>query len=510
MHRSLYDAFCQTAVEQAVRPAWLDPCNPSAPPMLWHQFQQDVDRLALWLQKNHVQPSDRIVNLEPNSHRWATLDLACSAIGAIHSPIDPRWSKQHVDLAIKSLEPRIVFSPENPHHSNTKTISIADALILATDSPTKLQIQHWQEQQRTDQTATILWTSGSTADPKGVMLSHANLLSNALAKLDAMPQYADDVRLNLLPFAHAYARTCELTTWYLAGGSMACAASSLALPIAAQSIQPTLINAVPSVFESLLAGFNSSDHPKSLRAMLGGRIRQLASGGAPIDQGIRSRFAHESMTIFQGYGLTEASPVVCSNRTQRTQNGRNIQAILDGVGPPVQSVQCRIDPQGRLWVKGPGIMLGYWRNEQATDEKIKNGWLDTGDCAFYLDNRSKQITEILGIAGRTDDVQVLSTGHKFIPNTLEQLIHQIDGIADCIVIGTGHRRPLAIVRLKESYQVDANTLLQQIRTTLETLPGYLEIAQVILVDEPWTVENGLRHWKGGVNRREITQRLTPK
>ena len=506
MHRSLYDAFCHTASEHAGRTAWLCPQIHWAPSIQWCEARQSVDRLALWLQKNHIQAADRIVNLEPNSHRWAILDLACSAIGAIHSPIDPRWNDQYVLPALQSLEPRIIFTSASSKLPHTKTISIADALDQATDTPSKLQTENWQAQLRWDQTANILWTSGTTADPKGVMLSHANLLSNAMAKLDAMPQNAQDVRLNLLPFAHAYARTCELTTWYLSGGSIACVATSPELLKATSVVRPTLINAVPSVFEFLLRNFEANYPHASLGSMLGGRIRQLASGGAAIDPKIRTRFTSESMPIYQGYGLTEASPVVCSNRAPRIQHGQRIEAIFHGVGSPVLNVQHRIDDQDRLWVKSPGVMQGYWRNEQATDEKIKDGWLDTGDCASEVHDNSTT----LHIAGRADEVQVLSTGHKFAPCILEQTIAKLDGIADCVVVGTGLRRPLVIVQLKDSYPADDLAVLEQIHRGLGPQPDYLQVAQVVFADEPWTVENGLRHWKGGINRREIIRRLTPK
>jgi long-chain acyl-CoA synthetase len=212
------------------------------------------------------------------------------------------------------------------------------------------------------------------------------------------------------------------------------------------------------------------------------------------------------MPIYQGYGLTEASPVVCSNRAPRIQNGQNIEAIVQGVGSPVLNVQYRMDDQDRLWVKGPGVMQGYWRNEQATDEKIKDGWLDTGDCASEVHDNSTT----LHIAGRADEVQVLSTGHKFAPCILEQTIAKLDGIADCVVVGTGLRRPLVIVQLKDSYPADDLAVLEQIHRGLGPQPDYLQVAQVVFADEPWTVENGLRHWKGGINRREIIRRLTPK
>jgi long-chain acyl-CoA synthetase len=518
MHRSLYDVLCKTASEHAHRIAWIDPAFGSAQSIRWSEFRQHVDRLALWLSDNGIQASDRVVNLEPNSPGWAMLDLACAALGAIHSPIDPRWNQQQFVSAIQSLEPKAIFSDIelNLAPSHTRPIAIQVAMQQATAMPSQRRCQLWQESLRIDQTANILWTSGTSAEPKGVMLSHGNLLSNALAKLDAMPQNADDLRLNLLPFAHAYARTCELTTWLISGSSMASVLKTQALIDAAQLLQPTLINAVPSVYEYILGKtqtLEAIDGSNSLRSLLGQRIRQLASGGAAIRDSLRQRFAQESLPIFQGYGLTEASPVVCSNRAQQELHGRRIEAILDGVGPPVRDVELRIDSHERLWVKGPGIMQGYWRNELATQQRIQDGWLDTGDCVS-LDQAPglelKGPSQAIRIAGRADDIQVLSTGHKFSPRLLEHPIEQIEGVEACVVVGTHRRRPIAILCMKPQSRISETHLLEQIHGLLQNQPEHLQISQAIICPESWTPENGLRNWKGGVNRKEIARRFAPQ
>ncbi|MFM8570512.1 MAG: AMP-binding protein [Pirellula sp.] len=500
MHRSLYDALCQAASEHPNQVAWIIPSVRSIQTIAWSEFRQHVDRLARWLASSGITRSDRVVNLEPNSHRWAMLDLACAALGAIHSPIDPRWHTNQIKKAIDSLEPKAIFTTRDLGLGCKKTKTIEQALEQATIAACETQVRGWQDADLAEQTANILWTSGTSASPKGVMLSHCNLLTNAYAKLDAMPQQSTDVRLNILPFAHAYARTCELTTWLLSKSAMACAVSSHTFSDTAQGIQPTLINAVPSLFEYWIkAADQVSTEARSnlLRSFFGGQVRQLASGGAAIGDSIRQRLAQESLPIFQGYGLTEASPVVCSNRAA--------PAVLDGVGPPVQGVELRVDSNQRLWVRSPGLMQGYWRNEAATSERIQNGWLDTGDCVAFGTNATN-----LYVTGRADDIQVLSTGYKFSPRMLEQPIEQIDGIVACVVLGTNRRRPIAIVCSQErSDLLSQSQLLEIIHSRLIEQPEHLKISQVVVCTEAWTVENGLRHWKGGVNRKEIARRFAP-
>jgi long-chain acyl-CoA synthetase len=368
------------------------------------------------------------------------------------------------------------------------------------------------------------------------MLSHNNLLSNGLAKLDAMPQTASDIRLNLLPFSHGYARTCELTAWLLSRSAMACVASyksnspntapTKALGELAQIVRPTLINAVPSAFQHWLqlAQMPSlqAESSGTLKSFFGGHVRQFASGGAPIADAIRTRFAEESLPIFQGYGLTEASPVVCSNRAQCIRNGKVMPEILEGVGPAVQGVQVRIDHEGRLSVRGPGVMQGYWRDEQATEARIVDGWLDTGDIVSMqiappeepskestapTSKRTSDLTKPIRIAGRADDVQVLSNGYKFAPLELERKIEQIDSIAQCVVVGGDRRAPLAILCLKPDANRDKSELLTQIHQILAHEPEHLRTVQIVLSPEDWTIQNGLRHWKGGVNRVEIARKF---
>jgi long-chain acyl-CoA synthetase len=364
------------------------------------------------------------------------------------------------------------------------------------------------------------------------MLSHNNLLSNGLAKLDAMPQTTSDIRLNLLPFAHGYARTCELTAWLLSRSAMACVASYQSnsastaptqalgevLGELAQIVRPTLINAVPSAFQHWLqlAQIPSpqAESSGSLKSFFGGHVRQFASGGAPIAEAIRTRFADESLPIFQGYGLTEASPVVCSNRAERIRNGTVMPEILEGVGPAVQGVQLRIDHEGRLSVRGPGVMQGYWRDEQATEARIVDGWLDTGDIVSMQiappeepSEQTSDLTKPIRIAGRADDLQVLSNGYKFAPLELERKIEQIESIAQCVVVGGDRRAPLAILCLRPDANREKSELLTQIHQILAQEPEHLRTVQIVLSPEDWTIQNGLRHWKGGVNRVEIARKF---
>jgi long-chain acyl-CoA synthetase len=167
-------------------------------------------------------------------------------------------------------------------------------------------------------------------------------------------------------------------------------------------------------------------------------------------------------------------------------------------------------------------MQGYWRDEQATEARIVDGWLDTGDIVSMqiappeepskestapTSKRTSDLTKPIRIAGRADDVQVLSNGYKFAPLELERKIEQIDSIAQCVVVGGDRRAPLAILCLKPDANRDKSELLTQIHQILAHEPEHLRTVQIILSPEDWTIQNGLRHWKGGVNRVEIARKF---
>jgi len=488
-------------------------------PRTWKELAEHVHRVAYWLIQTGIEPGDRVANLEVNGVDWASVDLACAAIGAIHAPLDRRLPVATLSETLRRLEPKCVLSTlplaETTRSTNPQTypsfrVTPSSLLRSLTDSPSESMVTSWQQTPRDEETACILFTSGTSGLPKGVMLSHANLMSNAMAKLDAMPQSHEDLRLNFLPFAHAYARTCELSVWAIAGGSMASVHSMAEVFELSPTLQPTLINGVPAFYENLLQRWQTHDCTLlALQSMLGNKIRRLASGGAPLQAATRKAFSAVGLPIFQGYGMTEASPVVCSNREGK--DGKT--HMLDGVGPPVQHVEIRIDSESRLWVRGPGVMQGYWCDEPATHQRLRDGWLDTGDSAALLESIPSTETVIhsppasLQIHGRLDDVQILSNGYKFSPEPIERKLREAGVCNRCILVGNGKRYPTLIVQLaSDTHKVQPEVLLHNARSATNQFPQYTQPRAVIITTDPWTVENGLLHWKGGARRETIEKR----
>ena len=464
----------------------------------WSDVKLLTASAACFLAERSIGSGDRVINLGRNSLAWAVLDLACSALNAVHVPIDSRLSSSQQTQCFEQVEPKLVFS-DSPIAGPVHNLSGLIQLPRVAE-----RLEQIVRPFHRDDLANILFTSGTTGNPRGVMLSHQNLIANAYAKLDAMPQNHSDHRLNFLPFSHAYARTCELTTWLISRSCMEVASGIDGVLNSLMTVQPTLLNGVPVFYDRLLVKWCQLGGTKSaLHEILGSRIRRLASGGATLSHDVRSQFAEVDMPIFQGYGLTESSPVICSNRVGLGSESDN----LIEVGPPVKGMAIRIDSESRLWVSGEGVMLGYWREPEATQAKIVDRWLDTGDLAEFLPseqlNQEKRAVRILG---RADDTIVLSNGYKVQPFPIEQILNSQPWVSQCMLVGKNRPHTVLLLKLSSSNELVPTSLTQyqsRIEQLLCDFPRHAIPKQLVIFEDEWTSANGMANFKGGLNRKRI-------
>ena len=389
--------------------------------------------------------------------------------------------------------------------------------------------------------ATIVYTSGTTAAAKGVMLSHGNLLWNAAACLALVPARSDDRFLSFLPLSHTLERTAGYYLPLMAGAEVVYARSIPQLAEDLQRQRPTVLIAVPRIFErvhakvteqlaqgpaprrwlfaaAVAAGWAHFQHRQGrrpwgpalliaplldrlvgrrLRDRLGGRVRVAVCGGAPLAPEIARTFVALGVPLLQGYGLTEASPVVSVNTLEDN--------IPESVGLPLPRVEWRIGPQEELLVRSPGVMRGYWGQPKATAAAIDaQGWLHTGDQARFAEGH-------LFITGRIKEILVLSTGEKVAPADLEGAILGDGLFSQALVIGEGRPYLAALVvpdpdafktwvsreglptalGLAQRQAGLEQTLLARINRRLKGFPGYAKILRLALVDRPWSIESGL-------------------
>ncbi len=319
--------------------------------------------------------------------------------------------------------------------------------------------------------ALVLQTSGTTSTPRGVVLTHQNLLGNAAAKLSAVPQSSDDVRLTVLPLSHAYARTCDFGTWLLSGCEWAVTLGFAGLLDLASRVRPTLMNVVPSIAYRLLA------EPAGAIGLE--RLRLLGCGGAAISSNAFEQFATRGVTVIQGYGLTETGPVICSATPHNATAGL--------VGDFVHGWQHQIRG-GELFVRGPHVMHGYWGDESATRAKIDSeGWLRTGDLI-----ERDAATGQLRILGRVDDVLVMDNGRKISPSRIEREVEQIAGVEHALLLWRG--------RLE--LWIDGTAEESSVLTLLDKHPHCRSVT-LSRFATPLSVERGELTVKGTIRRARI-------
>jgi long-chain acyl-CoA synthetase len=275
-----------------------------------------------------------------------------------------------------------------------------------------------------DDLATILYTSGTTGEPKGVMLSQRNLVHNACATMSCFTVSPDDLRLTWLPLSHIFARTCDLYAWIAAGNQLALAESRETILANCAQLSPTLMNGVPYFFDKVMRRLvekGAADQPDSLKKLLGGRMRFINSGGAALPDHVATFFQSHGVLLVQGYGLTESSPVITVNTDTVHKLGT--------VGRAIPDVEVRIAGDGEILTRGPHVMLGYWNKPQATAEALRDGWLHTGDLG-ELDSEG-----FLKITGRKKELIVLASGKNIAPVYLESLLTQDPLVGQAVVLG---------------------------------------------------------------------------
>jgi long-chain acyl-CoA synthetase len=364
-----------------------------------------------------------------------------------------------------------------------------------------------------DTLATICFTSGTAGRPKGVMLSHGNIGANvAMCAATAMAR-PDDRFLSILPLSHMFERTGGYYLPLSIGAQVAFARGVAHLPDDLRTQAPTVVFAVPRIFEKFAARIEHAlagaprrkrlfdacvalgwrveqgrarlhDRlllralrrlvAKPILARLGGRLRLAVVGGAALDPALARTFIGLGLPMLQGYGMTEASPVVSVNRLSDN--------VPDTVGRPLDGVEVKLAEGGELLVRGASVMLGYWRNDEATRASIDAaGWLHTGDLAEIRDGR-------IAIRGRAKDILVLSNGEKLPPQDVEFAILHDPVFEQAMLIGEA--RPY-VVLLAVSQETDERALLKRANAQLKAFPRWMRVRRVIASREPWSVENGL-------------------
>lgn len=405
----------------------------------WNEISAAVESAMLSLRNHGIGSGDRVVQYAPNSYEWIVTDLAILSLGAVHVPLHATLPSIQAAEQLKLADAKLLVVPNNDsplirtadiecaiHDELSREGSLCDASRL-NDKQSDVR------NPRSCDLATILFTSGTTGQPRGVMLSHGNLASNAIAMVDAIGSTHEETRLSFLPLSHVYARTCDLYTWIYRGTKNVLAESRDTILRDCQLARPTIINGVPyfyqKVLQSLVAAGKSREHG-ALSELLGGQIRLCCCGGAPVAPEVEKLFDEQRFPLLPGYGLTETSPVISASSRENYRTGC--------VGEPLADVEVRLANDNEILVRGPNVMMGYWRDEAATHETIRDGWLYTGDLGQFEEGR-------LRITGRKKELLVLSTGKKVYPPVVEHSLAGSPYVEAVCVVGDGRSHLGALI-----------------------------------------------------------------
>jgi len=529
----------------------------------WSDMANEVGRWQAAMQKDGLVAGDRVAIMAKNSRDWVVFDQAAAGLGLITVPLYTDDRPDNVSYIIQQTEAKLLVVDGRKQWRRLEGASdglpslqriVSLTSIEEDDKPRDPRLESLNDwlfglngelitrEEGGDELATIVYTSGTTGRPKGVMLSHTNILFNADASLTCASVVEDDVLLSFLPLSHMLERTAGYIMPMMVGARVAYARSVPQLGEDLVNIKPTILISVPRIYErvygKIMSGLEKKSpiarklfemavsvgwrrfeheqghagwHPKLLLwpilnklvaskvlEKLGGRMRLAVCGGAAISPEVSRLFVGLGLRVLQGYGMTEASPVVSVNRPWD-----NVPASIGTVLP---GVEVRLGENQELMTRSPSVMLGYWKNEEATAATIvEDGWLKTGDKASIDDQGHIYIT------GRIKEIIVLSNGEKVPPADMEMAITMDPLFEQALVFGEGKAFLSAIIVLSEEHWPEyaaelgvdatdpavlkdkkvAKAVQRRVAEQLKDFPGFAHARGIILTLKPWTVDDGL-------------------
>lgn len=537
--------------------------------LTWSQMDERVAHWQRALARENLSTGDRVAIMLRNCPEWVTFEHAALRLGLVVVPLytaDRPENAAHIlcDAGVKVL---LLEEPAQwDAFSEVRRLLTGLARVITIQGSERkaedgfvLALHDWLPQELVEraraeagqgevaqldphQLATIIYTSGTSGRPKGVMLSHHNILTNAHSCLQVVHIRPDDLLLSFLPLSHTFERTGGYYAPMMGGATVAHARSVHQLQEDLLTIRPTILVSVPRIYERIYAGIRAKlaessalrvklfelaveigysrfeyrqgraptrmSHllwpvlkllvAKKVMDKLGGRLRGAMSGGAALSSEVARIFIGLGLPVLQGYGMTETSPVVCANTVEDN--------VPTSVGRPIPGVEVKLGEQNALLIHGPNVMLGYWNNPEATRAILSpDGWLNSGDIA-RIDQHGR-----VTITGRLKEIIVMSTGEKVPPADMEAAILRDPLFEQVMLIGEGRSYLAALVVLNSrnwesvagQYGLHPDwhhllrnpkleeILLERISRQIKEFPGYARLYRVALAQEPWTVENGM-------------------
>ena len=498
-----------------------------------------VNKIISVFQSLGIKRSDRILLLSSNRIEWVEFDIAIMGAGAISVPSFVTNNEDDNTYIIKDSNPKIVIL-EDDHIFRKNQSCLKDfdikRVITIEKSSSFLDYKQIISQKpkkiikptvKKNDVSTIIYTSGTSGNPKGVVLSHKAILDNLNSALDIIGEFGinEERFISFLPLSHSYERMAGLYFPMLINAEIYFCTSLEKLLYELKEVKPTIFSAVPRLYENIykkvkkrFIGSNQVKNKifdmifkyirnenkisinyllgkilvqtlltKKIKNMFGGNIKALISGGAALNPEIGLFFNKIGFFLLQGYGQTEASPLISCN-TKSKNDART-------VGFPVKNVKVKISNQNEILVKGNNVMLGYWKNKKLTNETIKKNWLHTGDLGFF-DNKGRLI-----INGRKKDLIVTSGGDNISVQKIENILTEQVGIDQAVIFGDN--KPYLVALLYSEEKLDDSKIKLILRFTNSKLNSVEKIRKYILLNKPLTYEDGFLTQTQKIKKREV-------
>jgi len=562
---------------QPHRPAQWQRGDQGYQPITYEQLDARIRAVAAGLMQAGVRAGDRVALLMENMPEWAVLDYALLSIGAVSVPMYCTFRSQDIAYVLNDCGAKIaitsggnllrhllmaadeakelksVYARNCGNTEDKRLHPLAELEVGDGDEKAAAQLDKEMSKVGRDTLATLVYTSGTTGKPKGVMLSHGNIMANLEVVPGVIKLKQDDMMLSFLPLAHALERMGGHFLPYSFGLSVAFAERPDTVAKNLAEARPTLMITVPrllevmrsrmlaqvakqpafsrAMFEQFLAlALAAKSGPLSalgrfrlrlldrlvgqrIRERLGGRFRALISGGAPLSVEVADFFEALGLPVLEGYGMTEAAPLISVNPMHDRRIG--------SVGNPACNAEVKIDEDGEILVRGPNVMAGYWKRKKESAERLKGGWLHTGDIGRLDEDGYLYITD------RKKDIIVTSGGENIAPQRIEGLLIG-DAMIDQVVV-YGDRRPYLVALLipnEESCKAWATEqglpesdwahlcsskvlrkmLQTRIAAILHPLNAYEQVRRIYVLDTPFTIDEGILTPTLKVRRRQVIDR----
>jgi len=539
---SLVELYFKKCEEVDPNKPFLKWLKPGKPTYSWGDIKDRIFKLSSKIQ-SIIKEGDRCLILSENRPYWLMADIAVMNAGGISVPIFTTYSSNDYEYILNDCKPSLIIVSNNDQFkkikkhinlSEQKVISFeeidADSLLIQNILNENNYKKEINNKLKRNMPACIIYTSGTSGNPKGVILSHGGILSNcegAVELLETLTKKKSPVFLTWLPLSHSYEHTVQFIQ-IIVGAKVFYAESLEKLITNMGAAKPTIMTAVPRFYQNLFTKIRMNFEKQSglkkklinqtlnlgkkllkkealslgdkvinflceklvrkkIRNQFGGNLQAFVSGGGALDQNIGEFLNAVGLPTLQGYGLTEASPVVSCNLPDLVK--------VESVGPPFRTNKVKIADDGEILIKGENVMIGYWNLEEETEKVIKNGWLHTGDIGEFDQNNYLKITD------RKKDIIVNLGGDNISPSKIENILCLNESIKQSFVYGDKKNYLVAILVTEKTINKEKIKLI--IENINKSLTLIEKIKKFVLIHEEFTIENGMLTPTLKLKRKEI-------